>query len=280
MTAPRLHHLNCATMCPPLVGGAALCGHVVLIEPGDAAAGLILVDAGLGTRDVADRGRALPRLFRWPVRPRLDPDETALAQIQALGFDPRDVRHVVLTHLDLDHAGGLADFPWATAHVHARELDAARRRAHRTDRARYLERHIVNHQHWQTYDDGDEGDEWMGMRALRPLLGLTGSAGHTSGDLALVPLHGHTAGHSGVAMRRADGTWLVDAGDAYFHRGEIRPDQARAPWVLRAYQRTLDADTGARRANQARLAQLEAEHADVHVFCSHDATELAALAQS
>jgi hypothetical protein len=33
----------------------------------------------------------------------------------------------VVTHLDLDHAGGLGDFPDAEVHVHAHELSAARR---------------------------------------------------------------------------------------------------------------------------------------------------------
>ncbi|MFD0510570.1 MBL fold metallo-hydrolase [Streptomyces aureus] len=30
-----------------------------------------------------------------------------------LGYAVDDVRHIVLTHLDLDHAGGLPDFPRA-----------------------------------------------------------------------------------------------------------------------------------------------------------------------
>ena len=44
-----------------------------------------------------------------------------------LGFSPDDVRHIVLTHLDFDHAGGIEDFPNARVHVLAREREAAER---------------------------------------------------------------------------------------------------------------------------------------------------------
>ena len=57
--------------------------------------------------------------------------ETAIARIQALGRDPRDVRHIVFTHLDLGHASGLSDFPWATAHAIADERRHASRHARR-----------------------------------------------------------------------------------------------------------------------------------------------------
>jgi glyoxylase-like metal-dependent hydrolase (beta-lactamase superfamily II) len=30
---------------------------------------------------------------------------TAIRQLEQLGFDPRDVEHIVLSHLDFDHAG-------------------------------------------------------------------------------------------------------------------------------------------------------------------------------
>src|SRR3546814_18547913 len=59
------------------------------------------------------------------MRPKLNLAETALAQIQALGFAASDVHNIVLTHLDFDHAGALADFPDATVHLHAPELSAA-----------------------------------------------------------------------------------------------------------------------------------------------------------
>jgi glyoxylase-like metal-dependent hydrolase (beta-lactamase superfamily II) len=40
-------------------------------------------------------------------------------------YDPKDVRHIVLTHLDFDPAGGLGDFPHATVHMLADERDYA-----------------------------------------------------------------------------------------------------------------------------------------------------------
>ncbi len=37
--------------------------------------------------------------------------------MKRLGYSINDVRHIILTHLDLDHAGGLHDFPNAAVHV-------------------------------------------------------------------------------------------------------------------------------------------------------------------
>ena len=111
-------------MCPvgaSLIGGA-MCCHCLLIESGD---GLILVDSGLGVEDIGDPKR-LGRLFRAAARPRLRIAKTALRQVADLGFSVADVRHIVPTHLDLDHAGGLADFPAATVHVFGAELRAAK----------------------------------------------------------------------------------------------------------------------------------------------------------
>jgi glyoxylase-like metal-dependent hydrolase (beta-lactamase superfamily II) len=53
------------------------------------------------------------------LRPRLVEEETAVAQVRALGHDPADVTDIVLTHMDFDHVGGLGDFPQATVHVYA-----------------------------------------------------------------------------------------------------------------------------------------------------------------
>jgi glyoxylase-like metal-dependent hydrolase (beta-lactamase superfamily II) len=265
----RIHHLDCGTLCPPLarrlLGHGHMVCHCLLVEH---PAGLVLVDSGIGTADIDHPGR-LPRGFRLLAGDRLRRAATAVEQVRSLGFDPHDVRHLVLTHLDLDHAGGIADFPWATLHVHRRELAAARARATLTERQRYLPAQLAAHQHIATYDE--PGEPWLGLQAVRPLGGL-------GDDLALIPLFGHTRGHSGVAVRGPSG-WLLHAGDAYFHRAELDAPTA-APLGLRLFQRLMATDDGERRANQARLRELAAaRRGAVTIFSSHDPAELAGLAR-
>ena len=99
-----------------LLASARLVCHVLLIEGAD---GLVLVDTGFGSDDVRNP-RQISVPFTAMMRPRLEVGETAVSQVRARGFDPADVRHIVLTHLDVDHAGGLPDFPQAKVHVWAR----------------------------------------------------------------------------------------------------------------------------------------------------------------
>ncbi|WP_344731171.1 MBL fold metallo-hydrolase [Nocardioides fonticola] len=262
----RVHHLNCGTMRP--IGGgrggllpASMVAHCLLVERDR---GLLLVDTGFGTADIADPGR-LGQPFRAMVGPRLDAGETAIAQVRARGFDPRDVTDIVVTHLDLDHAGGLGDFPHARVHVYDRELSAALRPGLR-ERARYVQAQWAHGPQWVTHEA--RGDSWRGLRAVRAL----------GDDVVLVPLHGHTRGHAGVAVDTGgeDG-WLLHAGDAYFHASEATPSP-HAPVGLVAFQRLMSIDDRTRRANQERIRQLAASQVDVRVFCAHDVQEFEELA--
>src|SRR5207248_9239882 len=146
------------------------------------------------TRDVEGK-TGLSRGFRNLVGPTLDPAEPAVAQIAALGLSPADVRHVVVTHLDLDHAGGLPDFPDAIVHVHAREHAAAMTRTHFKERERYLRAHWAHGPKWELYTE--DGDTWRGLPAVTRLRGL-------DADIGLVPMHGHTRGHSAIVVRNGD----------------------------------------------------------------------------
>lgn len=268
----KIHHLNCGTMCPaasPLVGGKGgwfdrgeMVCHCLLIETD--ADGLVLVDTGFGTGDVKDPSR-FSGFFRTFVGPRFDANETALAHVRRLGLDPNDVRHIVLTHLDLDHGGGMADFPWARVHLHGVELRAAQARATLMERERYRPIHWAHDPKWQAYED--QGDDWFGIRAIRKLEGL-------SAEIALVPLFGHSRGHSGVAVKDGD-RWLLHAGDAYFHHGELELPR-RCPPALDAFQKLVQFDAKARWENSARLGKLHREKQGwVSIFSAHDPVELA-----
>ncbi|HXU73182.1 MAG TPA: MBL fold metallo-hydrolase [Polyangia bacterium] len=258
----RVHHLNCATMCPPFVG-KMVC-HVLAIET--PSAGVVLVDTGLGTGDVATPKERLGREFVAITRPRLQASETAVEQLEQLGFAPKDVRHVVVTHLDLDHAGGLADFPDAAVHVSVAEHDAAMNRRTARERNRYRPPHWAHGPKWAIYTPG--GERWNGFDGVRALDGLPP-------EILRVPLVGHTRGHHGIAIRRAgDAGWMLHAGDAYFHHGEMETTP-RCPLPLRAFQKLVAIDDESRLANQSRLRTLARDAlANVTVFSAHDPHEL------
>jgi glyoxylase-like metal-dependent hydrolase (beta-lactamase superfamily II) len=269
----RVHHLNCITTCP--LGGRLMDGkslrlrgrltnHSLLVET---AAGLVLVDTGLGLRDVADPRGRLSHFFLALVSPDFREDMTAVRQVRALGFDPSEVRHIVLTHLDFDHAGGLDDFPQATVHLMAREKDSAVAQATLLDRMRYRPQQWSTIRNWRVYSAGD-GERWHGLERVRALGGVPP-------DIVMVPLPGHTRGHAGVAVRGPDG-WMLNAGDAYFFHREMEAQPKCTPG-LRFYQAMMEKDHAARVRNQQRIREL-AVSGQVKVFCSHDVVEFERLA--
>jgi glyoxylase-like metal-dependent hydrolase (beta-lactamase superfamily II) len=236
--------------------------HCLVIEGED---GLILVDTGLGTADVNDPNGRLGRVFVKVTRPRLLVEQTALAQIERLGFRRADVRDIVPTHLDLDHVGGLSDFPAARVHVFEPELRAAMQRKTVGERGRYRVSQLSHGPQWVSHTL--EGDRWLGFDRVRAI----------GEDIALVPVVGHTRGHCAVAVKDDQG-WLLHAGDAYFFHGEVDPVAPRSTPGLSLFQRLAAVDDVTRRANQGRLRTLVRDHGrEVRVFCAHDPVELDAF---
>lgn len=272
----QIHHLNCGCMCP--VGGSLFDGfsrgltahlvcHCLLIETNR---GLVLIDTGFGLRDIQSPYARLSPFFIHFNNIQFDRKYTAIAQVEQLGFSAHDVRHIVLTHLDFDHAGGLEDFPEATVHVMQREMDTARDRHGFIASRRYRPGQWDEVKHWQYYTAA--GEPWFGFEAVRDLEGLPP-------EILMIPLAGHTYGHAGVAIKTSEG-WLLHAGDAYFYRDEMNPSKRRCTPGMRAYQWMMEVDRKARLLNQDRLHQLSRDRSqDVRLFCSHDAIEFKALAE-
>lgn len=269
----RIHHLNCISSCPlggrlmdgrtrTLAERGRLCCHCLLIE-GDKS--LTLVDTGFGLRDVADPRSRLSGFFLTLLSPDFRQEMTAIRQIERLGFRAQDVRDIVLTHLDFDHAGGLDDFPQARVHLLQQERDDAVQQKTWMDRQRFRPQQWSHRDKWQVYPAAS-GEKWFGFDCVRNVGGL-------GPDVLMVPLPGHTFGHAGVAVR-AEGRWKLLAGDAYFYHREM--DFAK-PWCtpgLRMYQAMLEKNRSARLLNQQRLRVLRHERvAEVDVFSSHDIPE-------
>ncbi|MGX1711869.1 MBL fold metallo-hydrolase [Streptomyces albidoflavus] len=235
--------------------------------------GLVLVDSGLGTADRHDPEGRLGAEWVAYAQPARDPEESALRQIVRLGLDPRDVRHLVLTHLHRDHTGGLPDFPGARVHVHPAEYRAVTDPAdphHRHSLDRFLPAHRA-HGPLLTPAVADGSAEWFGFPGVARVAGL-------AGEVLLVPLPGHSAGHAGVAVRDGAGRWLLHAGDAYMYHGEIERTPPSAHPAFAPVQQGAQTDAEAVRATRDRLRALRRDHGDrVTVFSAHDPWEWARL---
>lgn len=243
----RIHHLNCGTLhAPP--NPAAAC-HCLLLED---ASGLALVDTGIGLLDVRDPFGRIGRPLIDIAGFQFHEEQTAARRVEALGFRPADVRHIVLTHGDPDHTGGLADFPHARVHLSAEEHACVT-----SGHGRYLPAHFAHGVDWKAYAGASE--KWFGLEVRRAEVGF-------ESDVLLVPLFGHTHGHCGVAIRQG-GRWVLHVGDAYYLRVELERDDH--PVSALTAQR---ADDNARRVESlAHLRRLARDHAtEIDLFGYHD----------
>lgn len=181
---------------------------MVIVHPTE---GVILVDTGLSAAQcdafayysVLDGGLNAG-IWRDSAN-RLAPEGGLVPQLAAIGIAPKDVRHIVITHLHEDHVGEVAAFPGATVHVS--ELE-------HTDRARVsYEPSFAAVEHWDrfAYDSGAYG----GFQASKDLLG--------DGTVVLLPTPGHTLGHTAVLVHLGDHHALV-AGDALYTLRHLDPD--------------------------------------------------------
>ncbi|MFI1912268.1 MBL fold metallo-hydrolase [Nocardia sp. NPDC020380] len=250
----KVRHLNCGTMHLPT--GVELVCHVLLIETD---AGLVLVDSGYGLDDIARPARRIGAMRRF-VRPVFEVAETAARQVEGLGYRRSDVRHIVVTHFDADHIGGLADFPEATVHTTAAEYRGAVTEPGLRERIRFRSAQwahgpaIVRHE--------PAGERWRGFAAAKELTEI-------APGIVLISLPGHTRGHAAVAVD-AGHRWVLHCGDAYFHPGSI-DGYSPVPAVLAGMEAAVAWDLRQVRANHARLNELyRRNEPDLLLICAHD----------
>lgn len=252
----KVHHINSGTLL--VEGYPTVVCHCLLLE---AEEGLVLVDSGIGLADVRDPVGRLGQELIDAAGFQFNEADTAIRRIEALGFSPGDVRHIVLTHGDPDHTGGLADFPHAQVHIADEEFRALQSGAN----PRYVASHFAHSPNWLSYGF-DTVVDWFGLK-VRPVELLFPSA---PADVFLVPLFGHTVGHCGVAIWQG-GKWLLHAGDAYYLRAELTQDDHPVSALAAAR-----ADHDRWRLNGlTQLRRIFKDHSDeVHMMGYHDITEL------
>ena len=196
-----IHILNCLDIHPYFTWakGGVTC---LLIETNQ---GPVLVDAGIGLQDHKNPLRKM-RLYQWFYRATTDTGQTAFHLVQQLGYKPEEVRHIILSHAHLDHAGGLRDFPHVSIHLLQREFD----HIHNKPNWKYMPAHWTHRPDWQHH--APKGGKWFGLDAVRLERFVP--------EIWLLPLPGHTPGLAGVAVK--DGSnWLLYGSDALPYNARI-----------------------------------------------------------
>ncbi len=209
-----IHLLNCFT-CNARWPSNLKTGMVCLLMETDQ--GLTLVDTGLGLEEYIKPTR-MTRLFRSITIMPFSPAEAAFNQAKKLGYDPNDVKHIILTHMHFDHCGGLPDFPHAKIHVHKREYEAFTDvNSRHWSRAAYIPRNIAHRPKVAIYEKIDS--KWYDFESIRLPF---------SPEMYLIPLFGHSPGLCGLAVKTGAG-WLFHVADAGVDiQNNIAPD-----WIIR-----------------------------------------------
>ena len=126
--------------------------------------------------------------------------------LTALGFDPDQVRTVILTHLHYDHIGNLDEFPAARFHVPQIEMQYATG----PDMQHYFMRRPYGVKEMALVVD----------YLYQGRVDLHGPVVHLAPGLSLHHVGGHTAGQEIVRVRTKRG-WVVLASDALHYYEEL-----------------------------------------------------------
>jgi len=166
--------------------------------------GLIVVDTG-ETAKTSEAGY-FPRwqpYFKLAVRMNVSPEQEIGPQMKELGFDPADVRQVILTHLHTDHAGGMHHFPNSEFLVSEMEYQNA------LGLPGMIQGYLPHR--WP---------EWFAPKFIQfESVGLgpfdESHAVTKDGDVIIVPTSGHTPNHTSVIVK-VNGTSFFLAGDTSY----------------------------------------------------------------
>lgn len=175
--------------------------------------GLIVVDTGESSH-ANDPGYQpwWHPFMRFCERRWVQPQEEVGPRLKAMGFDPKDVRWVVMTHMHGDHAGGIGHFPDSEILLSQPEAHAAL--AKTGPLTGYLNMHYPTWLKPKIVNFGD--GPWESFESSTALT--------SDGKVHIVPTPGHTLGHMSVVVE-TDKHCVLIAGDASYNEAAMLEGQ-------------------------------------------------------
>lgn len=206
----KVHELNCGSFCPahshlyfPTEKMTCRC---LLLET---SAGLVLCDTGLPSfSNLSSLAQKKLQLMQSQYTEK----DLCTHQILELGYKTSDIRHIFLTHTDIDHAGAIVHFPQAQVHLHKAEAEYFRHIPLRYS-FRYFRETLPTNTHLNIHNSF--GENWNGFQSVSPIKEL-------SDEICLIPLLGHSAGHCGIGIY-FQGQWTIHCGDAFYFIEDLNP---------------------------------------------------------
>lgn len=175
--------------------------------------GPFLIDTGFHASVAVDPKQNLGRVNALVFKDiEMSQSDAVSHQLRARRVDPGSLALVVMTHLHVDHASAISDFPSATYLMSRREWEAAVEPRGAT--RGYVRRQFDHAFDYRLLDfDSSAADSFATFGRSFDVFG--------DGSVQLVYTPGHTFGHVSVVLRVANGEVLV-AGDAIYTVATMR----------------------------------------------------------
>jgi glyoxylase-like metal-dependent hydrolase (beta-lactamase superfamily II) len=175
--------------------------------------GHLLIDTGFHPSVAVDPKQNLGRLNAAFFKDiTMEQSDAVAHQLRSRGIDPHSLKLVLMTHMHVDHASAISDFPEATFLLSRREWEAATEP--RGARRGYVRRQFDHAFDYRLLDfDSQAADSFSSFGRSFDVFG--------DGSVRLVSTPGHTFGHMSVVLRLSNRDALV-AGDAIYTMRTLR----------------------------------------------------------
>lgn len=253
----KVHELHCGSFCPihshlyfPTENMTCRC---LLLET---SVGLVLCDTGLpDLKNISSLAQKKLQI----MQSKYTEQDLCSHKIKELGFKSTDIKHIFLTHVDVDHAGAIIHFPEAEVHVHQAESEYFQHIPLRYS-FRYFRETLPTNTHLNIHKNF--GENWYGFNSVFPFKEL-------KDEVCLIPLLGHSAGHCGIGIY-FQGRWTIHCGDAFYFIEDLSSELHLRNLASESLQ-TLSAFNNDQRIKTIHdLQRLKITSPEIRVINSHD----------